>query len=171
MQKAIFLDRDGVINHDFGYVHRWNNFKIYDDILELLKSARKNKFMPIILTNQSGIARGYFSERQFHKVMGQFNGFLNSLDIPAISYFYCPHSPDAAMKCDCRKPNIGLIKEAQSKFNISLQNSILVGDRVSDVDAGINSGIPELYFIDRHGLGAKVAGAKTIKSLSEIKLF
>ena len=171
MQKAIFLDRDGVINHDFGYVHQWNDFKIYEDVFELLKSARKYDFMPIIITNQSGIARGLYSERQFHKLMEQFNTLLKNINIPAISYFFCPHSPDTTPRCDCRKPEIGMINQAQRKFNISLQESMLVGDQVSDINAGINSGIPNLYFIDRQGLGRRFTGSKTINSLLEIRLY
>lgn len=150
--KAVFLDRDGVINRDLGYVHHWEDFHFLDGSIEALKILTKKKLPIIIITNQSGIARGYFSEQQYNDLMKKFKSVCAELEINILDVFYCPHHPKAKIhkyktSCDCRKPNPGMIFKAFEKYNLSSNNCFLVGDRLSDLKAGYKAGIQDLTLI------------------------
>ncbi|MBC7128510.1 MAG: HAD family hydrolase [Thermoplasmatales archaeon] len=128
MTPALFIDRDGTINaNEPEYPHKPEHLKIYEDAVELMREYQSKGYLIIIITNQSGIGRGYFTLEQMH----QFNNLLISelakrgVKIDAI--YFCPHKPDDA--CSCRKPNLGLIEQAMKDFSIDLKNSIIIGDR------------------------------------------
>jgi D,D-heptose 1,7-bisphosphate phosphatase len=135
-KKAIFLDRDGVINKEVGYLSKPNNFEFIEGSIEGLKILKQKGFLLIIITNQAGIARGFFTEatlKAIHKVM------LNRLKQNGITLddiYYCPHHPDFTGSCDCRKPNPGMILNAELKHNINLNNSYMIGDTLKDIQTG-----------------------------------
>ena len=144
--SAIFLDRDGVINHNYGYVYKQENFDFIEGVFDLTLRAQKLKYKLIIITNQSGIARGYYTEEHFHCLTAwmcdQFSAAGSTID----HVYYSPYHPTAGigkyLKDDySRKPNPGMILQAQKDFSIDLGSSILIGDKVSDMQAGIAAGV------------------------------
>ena len=145
-QRALLLDRDGVINVNHGYVHRPENFEFIDGIFEVASAAHACGYKLIVITNQSGIGRGYYSEQQFHQLTAWMcNEFLNA-GAPIEKVYFSPFHPTAglgAYKKDdvSRKPRPGMIHQAQREINLNLGSSILIGDRVSDIQAGIAAGI------------------------------
>lgn len=173
MKKAVFLDRDGVINEDLGYVYEWSNFKIYDDFLPFLKSLIKLEFIPIIVTNQSGIYRGYYTEKQFHKLMTQFNNYLSKYNFDPISYYYCSHTPDPPIECECRKPLPGLVLQAVKDYQFEVSESIMIGDKMSDIDCAMAARIKNTFLLsrDRNIVKEIKSGSYSeISSLNQIKL-
>ena len=151
--KVAFLDRDGVINVDFGYVHRWKQFVWVPGAIRAMKKLLAIGFEIIIITNQSGIARGFYTEEDFDKLMKKVKKELVSHNIKILDVFYCPHHIDGILKdykikCGCRKPKPGLINQAKKKYEIDLENSILIGDQESDVKAGKAAGINNCILVE-----------------------
>lgn len=161
-KKALFLDRDGVINEDFGYVGKIENFKFLPGVFEAIKGFIKLKFEIFIVTNQSGIARGYYSLEDFYSVNDFMLKEFQKEKIEIKKVYFCPHSPE--QNCKCRKPNPGMILKAKDEFGINLQNSILVGDKISDIKAGQNAGLKECYLIGKDCKSLKDLYDKIIKS-------
>ena len=143
MNKALFLDRDGVINIDFVYVHKIEDFVITDFIIDFCKNYQ-NEYLIIVISNQAGIGRGLFTENDLFVLDKYMKNLFLENGIKITASYYCPHHPDD--NCSCRKPKPGLILQAYKDFNIDLENSILVGDKMSDLEAGFNAGIKNLYF-------------------------
>jgi D-glycero-D-manno-heptose 1,7-bisphosphate phosphatase len=145
-QRAVFLDRDGVINVNHGYVHHSDNFEFIDGIFDVARSAHASGYKLIVITNQSGIGRGYYSEQQFHQLTAWMcNEFLNA-DAPIEKVYYSPFHPTAGFGSykkddESRKPRPGMIHQAQREMNLDLGSSILIGDKASDIQAGIAAGV------------------------------
>jgi D-glycero-D-manno-heptose 1,7-bisphosphate phosphatase len=139
LQKpAAFLDRDGVLNYDYGYVGFYKDFKWNTGAIKALEFLNKKKYYIFIVTNQSGIARGYYSEKQFLKLQLKIKNILALKKIFIDDVFYCPHHPTAGkgiykVKCKCRKPNNLLIKKAFMKWPIIKKESFMIGDKESDL--------------------------------------
>tara|TARA_A100001011_G_scaffold400274_1_gene513742 strand:- start:14605 stop:15150 length:546 start_codon:yes stop_codon:yes gene_type:complete len=147
MFRALFLDRDGVINYDDGYTFKISKLKILDGVIEGLQAIKHLNFKIIIVTNQSGLARGLFTIQDFHGYMNKLIEILESNGISICDYFYCPHHVNGVIEelsilCKCRKPHPGMILKARDKHNIDLSKSILIGDKKSDIEAGIRANIP-----------------------------
>ncbi len=139
--KALFLDRDGVINHNYGYVHKISEFKFIEGIFHLVEIAKKKGYLVIIVTNQAGIGRGLYTEEDFLNLMEwvkiQFKENNSNID----DIFFCPFHPVhgiGSYKKDSyrRKPNPGMLIDAQKKYQIDLSESIIIGDNISDIEAG-----------------------------------
>ena len=143
MKKALFLDRDGVINIDYGYVHKIEDFILTNFIIDFCKQYLYD-YLIIVISNQSGIGRGFYDLNDLFILDKYMKELLLRYDIPITASYYCPHHPNEG--CMCRKPNIGLIMQAKEDFDIDLANSILVGDKMSDLDCGYNAGIGNLIF-------------------------
>lgn len=137
MKKAIFLDRDGTINVEKHYLHRIEDFEFLSGVIEGLRLLQKNNYLLIIITNQSGIGRGYYSEKDFHKLNNWMLETLNEQHIKIAKVYYCPHLPDAKvnkyrMDCECRKPKLGMYNQAVKDFDIDLSQSFVIGDKIRD---------------------------------------
>ncbi len=143
MNKAIFLDRDGTLNIDYGYVHEIDNFKFIDGAIDALRELKKMGYMLVLVTNQSGIARGYFSEEQFLQLTEWMDWSLAEQDVDLDGIYYCPHHPEGKGEykedCDCRKPKPGMLLQAIKELKIDPTQSIMVGDKVEDLKAGIGA--------------------------------
>ena len=150
MNKAIFLDRDGVINIDHGYISSPQDIEIYDDFLDLFNCNNFNNYLKIIVTNQSGIARGLFSIDDYKNVSKYIKSILNENKIFIDKEFYCKHHPDFDKNCNCRKPSPGMINKAIKEFNIDPNKSYLIGDKISDIQAGYKAGIKNLALVIRN---------------------
>lgn len=144
-KKALFLDRDGVINEDFGYVFKIEDFKFIDGIFELLKEFKKRDFLIIIITNQSGIQRGYYTTKDFEILTDYMKDEFKKRDINIDKVYFCPHLSG----CECRKPNPGMILAAKDEFGIDFSKSYLIGDKLSDIEAGKNAGVKNLFLLSK----------------------
>ena len=143
---AIFLDRDGVINHNYGYVYKQESFDFIDGIFDIALHAHKLKYKIIVITNQAGIGRGYYTKEQFINLTAWMCDQFSAARSPIDHVYYSPYHPTAGigkyLKDDfSRKPNPGMILQAQKDFSIDLGSSILIGDKVSDIQAGIAAGV------------------------------
>lgn len=138
MNKAVFLDRDGTINIDYGYVRKIANFEFIPGVFDALKELAKTGFKIIIITDQSGIGRGYYTEEDYKNLTKYMVKEFEKSSIKIDGIYYCPHSPESS--CSCRKPEIGMIKKAKEDFNIDLKKSYFIGDRTSDIQCGHNAG-------------------------------
>ena len=126
---CLFVDRDGTLNYDKGYTHKLSDLKIYDDIIPLLMDYYEKNFLIIVITNQSGIGRGYYTVDEMESFNREIAKELIFKGIKIEDFFYCPHTPDQG--CRCRKPETGLIEEAAIKYDIDISNSVVIGDRES----------------------------------------
>jgi len=149
LRKALFLDRDGVINIDHSYVYKIEEFEFVEGIFKFLKEAQKRGYLLIVVTNQSGIGRGYYSLEDFEKITDFMVKKMQEegVDIKKEQIFFCPHSPES--NCSCRKPEPKMILDAKDEFDIDLSKSILIGDKVSDIEAGIRAGVGKNILIDK----------------------
>ena len=145
-RKIIFLDRDGVINQDYGYVYEIEKFNFIDGVFEACQYFQKLGYEIIVITNQSGIGRKYFTENDFLKLTNWMIDKFNENNIKILKVYHCPHSPDE--NCDCRKPVPGMINQATIDFNIDLNKSWLIGDKISDIQAAINAKIKNKILIN-----------------------
>jgi len=148
MNRAIFLDRDGVLNKDPGYVHKVEDFELHDGVIESLKQLSNFKFF--IISNQSGIGRGYYKEENFHEFNNHLVSELKKHNINIEKSYFCPHKKED--NCECRKPSPKFIKEAEKEFNLDLKESWMVGDHASDIGAGKNAGCKTIYLLTGHGV-------------------
>jgi D-glycero-D-manno-heptose 1,7-bisphosphate phosphatase len=135
--KAIFLDRDGTLMRDTGYCSNPDEVELLEDVARLLPELRKAGFKLIIVTNQSGIGRGYFTEQDFWAVQHELEKQLGPGVIDAT--YFCADTPQNAS--DCRKPNPGMLLQAAGEWGIDLKQSYMVGDKLSDAEAGIRAGV------------------------------
>ena len=151
MDKAAFLDRDGVLNIDKGYVHKWESFQLIAGTLEALKIIKTLNFKILIITNQSGIARGFYTESDYKLLTETFIKYLNSKSINIDGIYHCPHHPlfskGKHADCNCRKPKPGLFIKAAKENNINLSDSIAIGDKYTDLIAAKEAGIKKRYLI------------------------
>ena len=144
--RAVFLDRDGVINVDNGYVSKVDDFEFIDGVIEACQKIKEKGYQLIIITNQSGIARGYFSEDDFINLTQWMDWSLADKGVELDGIYYCPHHPEHGIgeykqACDCRKPQPGMIHNATEHLGLDLSQCYLVGDKESDIKAGQNAGI------------------------------
>lgn len=173
MRKALFLDRDGVINIDYGYVHKKENFVFIEGIFELIKNANNLSYLVIVITNQAGIGRNIYSENTFLKLTLWMCNKFKEKDCLIDAIYYCPFHPihgKGEFKKDSylRKPNPGMIIEASHNYDIDLNKSILVGDKEHDIEAGLASGILRNYLFSQEVIINKKYNL--IKNFNEIIL-
>jgi D,D-heptose 1,7-bisphosphate phosphatase len=138
MRKAVFLDRDGTINFDPGYLNDPGQFRFYPGAVEALRQLSEAGYLIIIISNQSGIARGYFGEDTLKKIHDKMLSAFLAGGITITGIYYCPHHPDD--QCECRKPSPKMVLEAARDNAIDLGNSFFIGDRESDIKTGKNAG-------------------------------
>ena len=137
-QKAIFLDRDGTINVEKNYLYKIEDFEFLPGVIDGLKKLQDNGFLLVVVTNQSGIARGYYTEEDLKKLNEWMISTLEQSGIHISAIYYCPHHPEALnekyrKKCDCRKPEIGLFLKAARDLDIDISKSYAIGDKIRDL--------------------------------------
>lgn len=144
--KALFLDRDGVINVEKDYVHRIEDFEFVDGIFELCREAQAQGYLPVVITNQSGIGRGYYSEAEFQALTAWMNAEFARRGVRIARVYHCPYHPDQGIgdyraESFDRKPNPGMILRAAADLELDLTRCVLVGDRLSDMQAAQSAGV------------------------------
>lgn len=157
MNKCVFFDRDGTINVDYGYVYKTEDFVFRKNFIEALRILKAEKYLVIVITNQSGIAKGFYNENDVIKLHHYINHALKRKGVFIDDFYYCPHSIDGVVKkykkeCSCRKPNIGLIMKAQKDYNIDLSNSFMIGDKISDMQTAHNANLKKSFMISENNL-------------------
>ena len=130
MQKAVFLDRDGTINKDFGYVYKPEDFCFLDGVIEGLRLLQEAGFLLIVITNQSGIARGYYTEEEYLKLEQYVDETLRKEGVHLTQTYHCPHLDE---DCNCRKPKTGLFYQAAKDWDIDFSESYAIGDKERDL--------------------------------------
>lgn len=168
MQKALFLDRDGVINIEKDYLYKIEDFEFIDGIFELCKYYQKLGYLIFVVTNQSGIARKYYSEENFKILtdwmLHEFS--VNNIEITKV--YYCPHHPTISGECNCRKPKPGMLLKAAEEFNLNMPKSIIIGDKERDIEAGLNAGLIETYLFDIDSVLKPSKATRTVNKLEDI---
>jgi len=148
-KKAFFFDRDGIINIDTSYVGKIEDFTFCDGIFDILSFLQESGYLLFIITNQSGIGRGYFSIDDYNKLNAYMLDELKKQNITISEVKCCPHTPDD--NCQCRKPNATMVNELVKKYNIDTNISWFVGDKTSDIDCGINANIKNTILVNTKG--------------------
>ena len=153
MNKAIFLDRDGTLNPDPGFISRPEDFNLFEGVTEALKKLKCAGYLLILITNQSGISRGLITEKQLEAVHNKLKRLLKEAGAELDGIYYCPHHPEHPYKgisvCNCRKPAPGLILKAIEEHNIDSSRSYMIGDRKSDIKIGLNSNVQPIFICER----------------------
>ncbi|MEP0357630.1 MAG: D-glycero-beta-D-manno-heptose 1,7-bisphosphate 7-phosphatase [Paraglaciecola sp.] len=158
--KAFFLDRDGVINIDHGYVYKIEDFEFIPGVFEACKIISQAGFKIVVVTNQAGIGRGYYTEQQFNELTSWMVEQFEQQGVAISEVRFCPHHAESGIgrykqECFHRKPNPGMLLTAAKNLNICLEQSVLVGDKYSDMFAGANAGVEALFYVTEAELEVK----------------
>jgi D-glycero-D-manno-heptose 1,7-bisphosphate phosphatase len=156
LRKAAFLDRDGVINKDKGYVHRWKDFEFLDGAIEGMQMLQNSGYELVIVTNQSGLARGYYTTEDYDALSLTLRRYLESKGVKLAGIYHCPHHPNGSVEllsaqCTCRKPKPGLIQKAAYELGLDLRRSLLIGDRETDIQAARAANVNRTYLVSTDG--------------------
>jgi D-glycero-D-manno-heptose 1,7-bisphosphate phosphatase len=158
MTRAVFMDRDGTISEEVGYINHPSRFQVFPYSAAAVKLLNDNGWLAIVVTNQAGVARGYFPEEMIVTVHDLLNSELNSGGAHLDAIYYCPHhplvgEPPYRLDCDCRKPKPGLITTAAKDLDIDLDRSWMIGDRYSDIELARNAGVKSALVLSGYGRG------------------
>ncbi|MFN3135589.1 MAG: D-glycero-beta-D-manno-heptose 1,7-bisphosphate 7-phosphatase [Candidatus Kryptonium sp.] len=153
---AIFLDRDGTINEDVNFLSSPEQLVLIENSAEAIKEANELGLKVIVFTNQSGIARGYFTEEDLHRIHKRLDELLAEKGAKVDAYYYCPHHPtegngEYRVECECRKPKDGMLQRASREQNIDLKKSFVIGDRCVDIQAGKTAGATTILVLTGYG--------------------
>ncbi len=156
MKRAVFIDRDGTINQEKDYLYRIEEFEFVPGAPEAIRRLNEAGYLVVVVTNQSGVARGYYSEEDVENLHRHIAGELNLVGARVDAWLYCPHHPSGkgsyALPCLCRKPLPGMLHEAARRFDIELEASVMIGDKLADIEAARAAGCRPILV--RSGYGA-----------------
>jgi D-glycero-D-manno-heptose 1,7-bisphosphate phosphatase len=159
--KTIFLDRDGVINKEVNYLHKIDDFEFIGGIFDACLHFQSLSYKIIIITNQSGISRGYYTESDYQKITQWMLNQFKYKNINILDIFHCPHGPDS--NCDCRKPKPGMFLKAKAKHNTDMEKSWMIGDKERDIIAANSAGIDNTILVrSGHRIDESNSNAKII---------
>jgi len=158
MNRAVFIDRDGTISEEVGYINHVSRFRLFPYSAAALKQLHDSGYLAIVITNQAGVARGYFSEEMVQAIHQQMTKDLETSGAALDAIYYCAHHPTVGeppyqLDCDCRKPKPGLLLRAARDYDIDLANSWMVGDRYSDIELAANAGVKSALVLSGYGRG------------------
>ena len=156
---GVFIDRDGTLSEEVGYVNHLSRFHVYPWSAEAIRNLNLEGLKAIVVTNQAGVARGYFEESLIHEVHEKLRDELcqaGGAYLDAI--YYCPHHPSVGKppyqrECDCRKPKTGMLLRAANEFEIDMKRSFVIGDRYGDIELARNAGTQSIFVLSGYGLG------------------
>lgn len=146
MERVIFLDRDGTLNEEVNYLYRKEDLRILEGVPGAIHKLKARGFKIVVVTNQAGVARGYYKEEDVKKLHSYMNELLAASQGAIDHFFYCPHHPYHGIgaykcRCHCRKPETGLLEMAEQYYNVDKERSWMVGDKWTDIQAGIRYGV------------------------------
>ena len=146
-KPALFLDRDGVINVEKNYLHKIEDIEFVDGIFELCRHFQDLGYLIIVVTNQSGIARGMYTETDFEVLSAWMIERFKNENIKITCIYHCPHHPDFSGECECRKPKPKMLLDAKEAYNIDMQKSLMIGDSERDIEAAIAAGVGQIVLL------------------------
>ena len=157
-RPAVFIDRDGTINEQMGYINHVSRFVLIPGTAEGIRLLNRHRYLAIIVSNQSGVARGYFPMELIDRVHAHMKDLLAKKGASIDGIFFCPHYPrgivpEYSVECDCRKPRTGLVQKACEEFDIDMKNSYVIGDRCSDIELAERSNLQGIMVRTGYGLG------------------
>jgi len=157
-QPAVFLDRDGTINEQMGYINHISRFHLLPNVAEAIKLLNDNSIPVVVVSNQSGLARGYFPRELVNEVHDKMKRLLAEYGAHVEGIYICPHHPEAReekyrQECNCRKPKTGMLEQAAAEMNLDLKKSFLVGDRWSDIECAVHAGSTSILVLTGYGRG------------------
>ncbi len=157
-RRAVFMDRDGTISEEIGYVNHPTRYRVFPYSAEAVRLLNENGWLAVLVTNQAGVARGYFTEDIIGAVHGVLNDALSNQAAHLDAIYYCAHHPTVGeppyrFDCDCRKPKPGLIQRAAADLDIELAGSWMIGDRYSDIELARNAGVHSAFVLSGYGRG------------------
>jgi D-glycero-D-manno-heptose 1,7-bisphosphate phosphatase len=172
--RALFLDRDGVVNEEVGYLHRADEVRFVEGIFSLCRTAAGLGYKLIVVTNQAGIARGYYSEADFDALMNFMRGVLRAEGVELDAVYHCPFHPEHGVgkykrEHEDRKPGTGMLRRGVREFGVDLSESVMVGDRCSDVGAANAAGLRQMFLIRGTEAAACHGDYVTAESLAEVE--
>ena len=171
--KVAFLDRDGVINKEIGYLHQISDFKYTKKCVDGLKKLSELGFHIVIITNQAGIAKGHFTETQYHQLTDWLIKDLKKKSVPILQVKFCPHHKEAIIEkyrrdCPYRKPGTGMIDQVVENYDVDVNSSILIGDKQSDINAGLAAGIGSCFLMKSKQTPVNTSCYDNIYKISEV---
>lgn len=166
MKRAVFLDRDGTINIEKEYLYQAKDFEFIPGAPEAVRLLNRAGIMVVVVTNQSGVARGYYTEEDVENLHRHIDRELERSGAHVDCWLYCPHHPAGrgsyALPCSCRKPLPGMLQEAAARYDIDLENSTMIGDKLADIEAGLAAGCRTILVRSGYGAGEeKYVGSQT----------
>ena len=158
MRSAVFIDRDGTINEQRGYINHISQFVLLPGVGEAISLLNKNDHIVVVTSNQSGVARGYFPIELVQEIHKFMELKLKNDNAHVDGIYFCPHHPDGVVpeysrECSCRKPNVGLIKQAEVELDIDIETSYVIGDRLLDIEFAHNANLPGILVLTGYGKG------------------
>ena len=166
MAKALFLDRDGVVNVEKNYLYKIDDFELMDGILDICRRYEAQGYLIIIVTNQSGISRGYYTQDDFKHLSEWMVEYFKSLGVTLTHIYHCPHHESIDGNCDCRKPAPGMFLDAQRDFDIDMADSVMIGDNERDIEAAMSAGVTTNILLSSQA--SESAANQIIRSLKEL---
>ena len=156
--KAIFMDRDGTISEEAGYINHVSRFQLLPKTIEAIRLINQSSFKAILITNQAGVARGYFPEDLVHEVHRKMNTLLHEGNAYLDKIYYCPHHPQVGsvkyrIDCNCRKPKPGMLEKAAEEFNLDFSQSYIIGDKYTEIALGHKVGSKSILVLTGYGRG------------------
>jgi D-glycero-D-manno-heptose 1,7-bisphosphate phosphatase len=173
-ERALFLDRDGVVNVEVGYLHRAEEVRFVDGIFSLCRTAMRLGYRLIVVTNQAGIARGYYTEEDFETLMGWMRAALRAEGVELDAVYHCPFHPEHGVgrykrEHEDRKPGTGMLRRGAKEFGVSLAESVMVGDRCSDVAAANAAGLRQAFLISGTEGSGCTGDFVAVESLAQVE--
>jgi D-glycero-D-manno-heptose 1,7-bisphosphate phosphatase len=164
LKSAVFIDRDGTLAHEVGYVNHPSRFRLYPFSVDAVRIINRSGWLAVMVTNQAGVARGYFPESMLHAVHDALHAAMEAGGARLDGIYYCPHHPEVGiapyrLDCDCRKPRPGLLKRAAFDLNVDLTRSFMIGDRFKDLETAWNAGARGALVKTGYGRGELASAA------------
>ncbi|MBD3798990.1 D-glycero-beta-D-manno-heptose 1,7-bisphosphate 7-phosphatase [Sulfuricurvum sp.] len=166
MRKALFLDRDGVVNVEKNYLYKIDDFELMEGIVEVCRRYQEQGYLIIIVTNQSGISRGYYTEEDFALLSRWMVEHFKELGIVITRIYHCPHHESIDGMCKCRKPEPGMFLEAQREYDLDMAGSVMIGDNERDIEAALRAGVGMNLLLSKQADTSKAD--RIIHSLQEL---
>lgn len=171
MERIVFLDRDGTLNEEVHYLHRTSDLKLLPGVAEALRTLKEAGYRLVVVTNQAGVARGYYSEEDVKVLHGYMNRMLEEQGAAIDGFYYCPHHPEHGTgvykrECRCRKPGTGMFEMAEKQFEVDRAHSFMIGDKLLDIEAGNAYGLTTVLV--GTGYGRDIHLEETAKGVSPV---
>ncbi len=166
MNKALFLDRDGVVNVEKNYLHKIEEFELMEGIIDVCRAYQEQGYLILIVTNQSGISRGYYTEEDFAHLSQWMMDHFQELGVTITHIYHCPHHESIDGVCECRKPEPGMFFEAKKTYKLDMEHSVMIGDNERDIEASFKAGVGMNILLSTEAKNSKAN--KIIYSLREL---